>query len=64
MYNPIVLITFANEGFTPFDVETTLEEVFMDNPALQSMQDTLERKLQAVGSVVLDGGIFITVVNK
>ena len=64
MYNPIVLITFVRDGFVPFAVETTLEEVFIDNPGLKSVQDTLERKLQESSSVALDGGIIISVVNK
>jgi hypothetical protein len=61
MYNPIVTVTFKRKGFVPFVLETTLEEVFMDNPFLKPDQDLYEHELMNQGRTLVAKDIVIAV---
>lgn len=51
MYNPIVVVEFRHKGLKPFYVETTFEEVFIDNP-------TLKPDIGMIAQELMEHGVF------
>jgi len=60
-YNPLVHVWFEEKGMTPFRIECLLEEVFLDNPDLESRYERIVSSLQESGTYNLSKNLRLVV---
>jgi len=58
-YNPVVNVWFEEKGRAPFRIECLLEEVFMDNPILETSMEFIVSSLQETGKARLSKSLSI-----
>ena len=63
-YNPVVNVWYQPKGYVPFRIECLLEEVFLDNPYLDSKNSWVISCLQKSGVCKIAKGLDIQLASQ